>query len=433
MRLVLHPTQSQVFRTNKRFRVVVAGRRWGKTWLARAEFAQWIRQAGHGRWRFWYIAPTYKEARDIFWEDAKEFFLDLGWLSSAPNESRLELDFKTGARLSLKGADKPDSLRGRGVKGAILDEFATMKPETWTQAVRPALSDNVGPAMFIGTPQSYNHLYALYQRPSVLNPDGSLRYQNWAAWQFKTIDGAVQPWGPMPRQEVEDARNDLDERTFQQEYEAEFKSLSGRVYYAFAREGNVRTVVWDPTQPACLSFDFNIDPATAVIGQRRGDFALVWREVYLKHLGGEATSAVARRVKALLQEVGHRGEVRIYGDSTGKAGKTTGPSDHAMLRAEFPGATWCIPIDQPHVKDRIASVNSRACSASQARRLVVDPSCARTVADLEQVRFADNGEIDKKDNPALTHVSDALGYWIVKDWPVVRPRVPAASTSLSGY
>jgi hypothetical protein len=429
MRLVLHPTQSAIFRTTNRFRVVVAGRRWGKTWLARAEFARWIQQAGQGRWRFWYIAPTYQEARDIFWDDAKEFFADLDLLASEPNESRLELDFKTGARLSLKGADRPDRLRGRGVKGAILDEYATMKPDTWTHAVRPALSDNVGSAMFIGTPQSYNHLHELYLRPTLLKEDGSRRYPSWSSWQFKTIDGAVEPWGPMPIAEIEDARNELDPRTFRQEYEANFESLSGRVYYAFSREANVKPVYFDPHAPAHLFFDFNIDPATAGIGQGRGDHAVVWREVYLKHLGGEATVGVARAVKQLLREVRHDGEVRIYGDATGRAGKTTGPSDHAALRAEFPGATWCIPQAQPHVKDRIAAVNSRACSGSGLRRLTVDPACPRLIADLEQVRFADNGDIDKKDNPALTHISDAAGYWMVREWPVVKRPVTVGASS----
>jgi hypothetical protein len=393
---------------------VVAGRRWGKTWLARAEFARWIKEAGNGRWRFWYIAPTYQEARDIFWDDAKEFFQSLGWLSGVPNESRLEMDFKTGARLSLKGADRPERLKGRGVKGVILDEFATMKPETWTESIRPALSDNVGPAMFIGTPQSYNHLHELYAR------SGQPRYPNWVSWQFTTLQGAVEPWGPMPLQEVEDARNDLDERTFRQEYEASFESLSGRVYYAFSRQGNVAPVRLDQNHVACLSFDFNINPATAVIGWRDGEYARVWREVYLEHRGGDATLSCARKVKELLRQAGHGGAVRIYGDSTGQAGKTTGPSDHAVLRAEFPGATWCIPVAQPHVKDRIASVNSRCETSTGLRRFVVDPSCPRLIADLEQVRFLENGDIDKKDNPALTHVSDALGYWLAQDFPVVK-------------
>lgn len=413
MRLRLHPTQSRVFRNRKRFRVLVAGRRWGKTWQAKAELARGVQEAGVGPWRFWYVAPTYREARDIFWGDCKAFFAP--WVRTTPNESRLELDLVTGAQIALKGADNPDSLRGRGVKGCVLDEFATMKGETWTEVIRPALSDQEGWALFIGTPQSYNHFHALYER-------GQSRDEKdhaWASWQFRTLEGAVQPWGPMKVAEIEAAKADLDPRTFRQEYEASFESLSGRVYYAFSRERNVASVQIQPDDTACVAFDFNIDPATAVIGCERGDGVLVWREVYLTHLGGEATLSVAQRVKALLAQVGHYGPLRIYGDSTGKSGKTTGPSDHAVLRAEFPSGEWRIPREQPHVKDRLASVNSLCQSATGRVRLTVDPSCQHLIADLEQVRFNERGEVEKDENKALTHVSDALGYWLVRDFPVV--------------
>jgi hypothetical protein len=412
--LQLHPTQSVVFRHRKRFRTLVAGRRWGKTWLAAAELARGVQEAGPGRWLFWYIAPTYKEARDIFWEEIKRTFFDLRWVRGAPNESRLEIQLITGATISLKGADKPNSLRGRGIRGVVLDEFATMKAEVWTDVIRAALADYEGWAVFIGTPQAFNHLHAHYERGQSDDPD-------WASWQFKTIQGAVQPWGPLKLSEIEAARRDMDERTFKQEFEASFESVSGKIYYAFDRAQNVGPVSLPPEITACVSFDFNIDPATAVIGWRDGNYPRVFREVFLSHRGGEATLACARKVKQILAEANHRGPLRIYGDATGKAGKTTGPSDHAVLRGEFANATWCIPNHQPHTKDRYASVNGRCCSASGERRLLIDPTCVHVIADLEQVVFNEHGVEDQDANPLLTHVSAALGYWLVREWPVVKP------------
>jgi hypothetical protein len=235
MQLRLHPTQSRVFRDGRRFRSVVAGRRWGKTWLAKAELARWVSRAGNGSHRFWYLAPTYREARDIFWFEIKALMQELGWLVRTPNESRLELDLVTGAQIALKGADNPDALRGRGLKGVILDEYATMKPNTFPEVIRPALSDQEGEALFIFTPQSFNHAHEAYARGQSVHPDDA----EWGSWQFRTIEGAVEPWGPMKRAEIEQARRDLDERTFRQEYEASFETLSGRVYYAFSRQGNV--------------------------------------------------------------------------------------------------------------------------------------------------------------------------------------------------
>lgn len=410
----LHPSQSRVFRSRARFRTLVAGRRFGKTWLAAAEIARWVQESGRGDWRFWYVAPTYREARDIFWNDIKRVFYDLRWIHGVPNESRLEIDLITGAHIALKGADKPNSLRGRGVKGAVLDEFATMKPDTWTEAIRPALADQVGSAIFIGTPQSFNHLHDVYLR-------GQQHEPGWESWQFKTIDGAVEPWGPMPLAEIESARHDMDERSFRQEFEASFESVGGRIYYAFDRALNSGSVTLPREVTACLSFDFNVEPATAVIGWRDGDFPRVYREVFLKDRGGEATLSAARKVKELLRAANHQGGIRIYGDATGKGAKTTGPSDHAVLRAEFPGAMWCIPKDQPHTKDRYAAVNARCCSASGDRRLTVDGSCSHLIADMEQVIYNDDGIEDQSSNKMLTHVSAALGYWLVKDFPVRRP------------
>ena len=441
----LHPTQSTVYQSPSRFVVCVAGRRWGKTTEGKAKGLSWIATRGYRGARFAYVAPTYTEGRRTLWAEFKSS-IPVGWVGKI-DESRLEITFVNGSTWYLLGADNFDSLRGPGWDGLHLDEYATMKPEAWTEVLRPALIDRKGVALFTGTPQSYNHFYDLYQRGLQGEPD-------WASFHFKTVEaearcercsrpvvkvtatewdceacGIVGAIGHLERAEIEAARRDLDERTYRQEFEASFEALSGRVYYAFRRDRHVAPVVLDRYAPVCVSFDFNIDPATAVIGQVDAEtgVASVWREVYLTHHGGEATQAAASKVRALLREAGHSGSVRLYGDSTGKAGKTTGPSDHAVLRAEFMGATWRIPHGQPHVRDRIAAVNGRSQSAAGVVRLRVDPICTRLITDLEAVQFTEQGDLDKSSNPALTHVSDALGYWLVRDFPpVVRSRVGGA-------
>jgi hypothetical protein len=111
--------------------------------------------------------------------------------------------------------------------------------------------------------------------------------------------------------------------------------------------------------------------------------------------------------------------VRIYGDATGKSAKTTGPADHAVIREVFPNAVWCIPGHNPHEKDRISAVNACCETMAGTHRLEIDPVNVGLIADLEQVIFGENGELDKKSNPMLTHHSDGLGYWLVRDFPVV--------------
>jgi len=413
VRLALHGGQQTVYRARERFRVVVAGRRWGKTQLARVEL---IKRALGSPGRYWYVAPTLKDAKDIFWADLKSG-LDPTWLASSPNESELRVQLRSGAEIRLFGAEEPHALRGRGLRFVVLDEFADMKPEAWTESLRPSLSDHKAPALFIGTPRSFNHFYALYERGQ------DVQRPTWGAWQFKTVDNPF-----IDPVEIEDAKRDLDARTFRQEYEASFEALSGRAYYAFNRQFNMAPVAFRPSDPVYLFFDFNINPATGGIGQRVGPCPSVYREVRIRHAGGEATRAAARRVKDLLLEARHVGPIRIYGDATGRSAKTTGPADHQVLRELFPTATWCIPHANPHEKDRVSAVNACCESASGEHRLTVDPSCVGLIADLEQVIFAENGELDKKSNPELTHVSDALGYWLAKDFPpVVKTRAGGMS------
>ncbi len=432
----LHPTQSEPFTDGTRFRVVVAGRRWGKTTLGKATQLEWVAKRGYPGARFAYIAPTYKEGRRTFWADFKAS-IPRGWATNV-NESRLEVTFRNGSEFYLLGADKPDSLRGPGWDGLHLDEYATMKSEAWTEVLRPALADRKGQALFTGTPQAFNHFYDLYER----GLSARAKDHAWKSWHFKTLDaeahcevceipvsrdeqgdwqcvncGTIEPLGHIEASEIEDARQDLDERTFNQEFGASFEALAGRIYYAFDRAHNMAPVTLAPLVTACVSFDFNVDPATAVIGFREGDEVRVWREVFLTHRGGEATEAAARKVKELLREAGHRGPIRLYGDATGKSAKTTGPSDHVVIREAFPCAEWRVPHDQPHTKDRYSAVNSRCCTASGLRRLLIDPTCRRLMADLEQVIFDEHGVEDQKSNPMLTHVSAALGYWLVRDFP----------------
>lgn len=403
VRLPLHPGQQAVFRDPTRFRVVVAGRRWGKTQLALVELVvRALKQSG----RFWYVQPTLNDAKDTLWNALKATVAP-SWLAQRPNESELKILLRGGGEIRLFGAENPDRLRGRGVRFVVLDEFADMKPETWDEVLRPALADYQAPALFIGTPRSFNHLHKLYVRGQ--DPTQTA----WASWQFFT---RMNPF--IPEGEVVSARRDLDPRTFRQEWEASFEAMRGRAYYAFSRVHHVRPVTLDPLAPACLFFDFNIHPATAGIGQKQGNRPVVWREVWIAHAGGEATRATALAAKRLLTEARHRGEVRIYGDPAGKAGKTTGPADHAVLKDVFPGATWCIPAHHPHVKDRVTSVNAVCETVDGVRRLIVDPSCPHLIADLEQVIYADNGDLDKR-SEELTHLSDGLGYWIERDFPVV--------------
>jgi len=246
----LKPFQSRVFMCDSRFRVLVAGRRSGKTYLAFTEACR----AAFGRGRLvLYVAPTYKQAKRIAWNPLKEFTRPF-W-ASRPNETDLRIELITGGTIALRGADNYDSLRGEGLDFAVMDEFASMAPEAWTQVIRPALADRLGRALFIGTPKGRNHFYELFQAAHEL--------EGWAPFQYTTEQGGI-----VSVEELEAARHELDERIYRQEFQASFESLGvGLAYYAFDRAHNVRPLRYDPKQPLIWSLDFNVNPMSSVIGQ----------------------------------------------------------------------------------------------------------------------------------------------------------------------
>lgn len=414
--LQLHSGQREVFDSRAQFRVVVSGRRWGKTELDKAEASVEFGTPG----LVWYIAPTFDMARELMWEPMRAW-VPRAWLAREPNETRMEMETIWGCRFACKSAENPDRLRGRGPRKIIADEFQDWKDgaQTWEEVLLPSLLTTNGRALFTGTPKSFNHLHALYAL-------GQAGAPGWRSWQFRTADARH-----IKRQLgfLEQMRAQMDPRSYRQEFEASFETMGGRVYYAFDRLALVRQVPFKPTGPVCIASDYNVHFNSCVIGWREGQHIRVWREVQTTHAGGEATRATALGARALLEQAGYRGLVRLYGDSTGKNTKTTGPSDHAVWREVFPNHTWCIPRAQPHPRDRIAAVNGRCETAVGDRWLTLDPTCIKTVADLEQVVFASNGDIDKTTNAALTHLSDALGYWLVSDFPPA-PRTAAGVDSL---
>jgi Terminase large subunit, T4likevirus-type, N-terminal len=232
MNIELRIPQCEVFRSERRFRVLVAGRRFGKTYLALVELCR----AAWGRGRtVWYVAPTYKQAKRVAWRPLKE--MTRPYWEGTPNETDLSIRLITGGTICLRGADNYDSLRGEGLDFVVLDEYASMAPAAWTEVLRPSLSDRQGKALFIGTPRGYNHFYELFEKAH--------GQRGWEAFKFTTEQGGNVPFG-----ELESAARELDERTYRQEYQASFENVgSGIVYYGFDRGGNVKTVAYDPKLP----------------------------------------------------------------------------------------------------------------------------------------------------------------------------------------
>ncbi len=213
----LSKPQKQILECDKRFRVLITGRRFGKTFLCVQEIAKFAR---YPKKKVWYVAPTYRMAKDIVWNDLVDRMVKHKWVSKI-NHSDLKVILRNGSEISLRGADNENSLRGVGLDFLVMDEFADIKEHAYTEVLRPTLSDKgrMGAALFCGTPRGYgNWSYNLFSREK--DDD------QWASFQFTTLEG-----GQVSPQEIEQAKSDLDERTFKQEYEASFVNYAGQIYY----------------------------------------------------------------------------------------------------------------------------------------------------------------------------------------------------------
>ena len=387
--------QSKIYQDDSRFRVVVAGRRFGKTFLSTVELLTRSITGDHRN--CWYVAPTYKAAKEIAW----------GMLISTipreyirkTNETTLTLELINGSVISLKGAEKPDNLRGRSLDFVVLDEFADMRPEAWYEVLRPSLSDRRGSALFIGTPKGRNHFYDLWTK----GIDGS---DDWSGFQYTTIDG-----GHVTADEIDAAKRDLDERTFNQEYNAQFINYAGIIYYNFSREESVGRVV-DDGSLLHVGMDFNLDPMSAVVAIRDGSTIKIMDEIVIY---GSNTDEIADELKVRYPNR----PICIYPDPAARQRKTSagGRTDLSILQ----NAGFSVKVRDKHsaIRDRINSVNARLKSADDVRHILIDPKCKQVIKSLERQTYKEGTHQPDKDS-GFDHMNDALGYLIDFLYPIKR-------------
>lgn len=184
----LHDAQLSIFDDAARYKVVAAGRRFGKSHLAAVTMLLKAMEdensAGYDvtSKEVYYIAPTFEQAKKIMWPKLKELgrMAKEGGIIESTIENTAVMTLVNGRRISIKGADRPDSLRGIGLAYVVLDEYAFMKPDVWSMIIRPALADVEGEALFIGTPDGKNHFFEIFEYAKKHTPI-------WKAWQFDSL------------------------------------------------------------------------------------------------------------------------------------------------------------------------------------------------------------------------------------------------------
>ena len=385
----LHTNQFKVHNDPARFRVLVTGRRFGKTTLAIDELIEIALQSKHP---CWYIAPTYKQAKMIAWE------MLLSKLPSELIESKNEVELTVrmiaGAPICLKGADNEDSLRGAGLAFVVLDEYAMMKPNVWQEIVRPMLTDTKGRALFIGTPAGKNSLWELFIK-------GQRREDGFSSYAFKTVDNPF-----IDPSEVEDARKHLNERFFRQEYEASFEDFVGLIYPEF----NHKTHVVEPFYiPSAYKRIGAIDPAiygTSAILKGAIDEdgnLIIYSEYY------EAN----KRVSEIAQEV-KDDNVRWVIDPASAAHSIQKEGKMYSLFDEYQeNGIVCYPAEN----DVEAGIN-RVAEYFKSNKIKIFSTCKHLIHELERYHWSEEKELASGISHAKPfkkedHACDALRYLIM--------------------
>lgn len=380
MKWKIDSTRKAILDDESRYKVLVCGRRWGKTYFS----MMWLMsQEIKPDERRWIIFPTYRQAKMVAWNVLKRIFRDT---NAKINESELSVTLKNNAKIELKGADKEDSLRGVSLNACVLDEYAFMKPNVWGEIVQPMLAETGGDALFVGTPTGIqNHFYDMFVR-------GQSDDSDYKSWQFTTIEG-----GFIPEKEIESAKKNLDAITFRQEYLASFETAQNRCAYNFDRQKHLKEM--DISTRMFWGIDFGVSSymSAVLMCENVAGEVYVFDEIGLQNSN---TFELAEKMKLIAPDT------PVYPDPAGKARTSNSTkSDHRILQDA--GFTVISRKANPTQKDRLNSLNRMLEDASGDIKLFINPKCKHTIRDLELTTM-ENGKIAKTET--LSHFLDAVMY-----------------------
>ena len=392
--------QKKVIKDDSRFRVLITGRRFGKTYLAINELAKFASQPNK---KVWYVAPSYRQAKAICWSVLKEKMINHKWVKNI-NHSDLTLTLKNNSTITLRGSDNEQSLRGVGLDFLCIDEFADVNKDAWYEVLRPTLSDTKGHALFCGSPRGFgNWSYELYKQGEINN--------DWASFKYTTLEGKQ-----VSEDEIEQAKQDLDLRTFQQEYEATFVNYSGMIYYNFSRDKNIVEQYKKNSGILHIGLDFNVDPMSAVVCVIENDRIYMIDEIQIY---SSNTNEMCDEIKTRYKNK----QIVVYPDPSARQRKTSagGLTDLAILKNN--GFDVRCRSTAPLVRDRINAVNSKLKNVNGKNSLFIVKFCKNAIKSIERQIYKEGTHIPEKGG--YDHMNDALGYLIEYLYPIKRNFAPS--------
>lgn len=405
-----------------RYVVVRAGRRFGKSALA---LNLVFREALNNPGRYWIVAPEYKQAKSIYWRDLVDAYIPKELiLKKNDNELILQINTLIEGKTSIiefKGSDKEDSLRGAGLKGVVLDEYAFQKEHVWSKILGPMLVQTNGWAMFITTPNGVaNHFKKFWDDAVAWEAQGD---PDWKTFHFTSYDNPL-----IPKENLDKERDKLVPEFFQQEYMAEFAKFVGLIYTGFDTAIHVQEFEVDENWSFYRAIDFGATDPNAVpfIGVDKNGVIHIFDEIYMN---GIFTSEFAELIK---QKSAHRYFIATYADSAGK---------QQMMDLGTYGV-YCIPVKKNSGEGNrnwIVAGIDRVHQLLRDQKIVVHPRCKGVIKEFMSYSWRKDrmGEAVNLPEDQNNHLMDAIRYFVVSYKGETEEKfssyLPRVADPLTGY
>ncbi len=409
-----HAIQQQYLRCNRRFIGVDAGRGSGKTELTKRRLVMRLAMpvSGCSTPMYFYALPTERQARRVAWEDLVRL-VPKEWLlpgTSGINRSDLVIRTVFNSSLWVCGMDRPERIEGNQYAGGVCDEACDYKSGAVDRSVIPALGQYLGFLWRVGVPKRAG--------PS--------------AWEFREFCERARPgessdeasftWPAsdiMPPEAIEHAMRTLDPLDYTEQFNAQWQTAGGGIFYAFDEKENVRRCTYDPNKELVIGSDFNVDPMCWAIGHADEESPTIeWHdEIWERNCH---TPEALEKLWGRYHD--HRGGVVFIGDASGRQRHTSASqSDYDLIwnHSGFRkiGRQVHYPPSNPPIADRFAACNAMICNAAGQRRMFVDPQCVNLIKDL-RMRYYKPGTTDPADSAMIGHMTDAMGYVVQHMFPL---------------
>lgn len=370
-------------------------------------------------------APTYPMLRDA---TLTSLFEVLG-ANQIPYEFHKAENILTltelNSKILIRSLDDFERLRGTNLAWFGVDELTYTSEEAWLR-LEGRLRDPKATRLCgfaVWTPKGFDWVYRRFIKERVDGYDAIVA----PAFENRFLLEQIPDY-------YDRLKKSYDDRFYQQEVLGDYLNVtSGVVYHGFNRNVNVTELSPDPRLPLLWALDFNVDPMSSVIVQTDGASVNVIDEIVLSRASTEDAAEEFHNRYPMWQA-----GLALYGDSSGKHKQTSGDSDYNVLKryliqAGYPRHEVRVDSSNPRVVDRVRLVNSMLQSASGETALFVSPRCKELIKDFEEVTYKpDSSVIDKDRDSKRTHLSDALGYLIWKEFGSKSPFGPQKAGSLVG-